>query len=309
MPPWCILFCLGSLSINTGASLLLATHRSSAASVHLRRIPTAVMSSPSLKGGDVRVEVISDFACPWCYVGKARLTAAIKAFERSSSDNPDGKPRSSGGSSKVHVSYRPYMIDARTQPDGEDYLAYCERRWGGDGWTTSMKRSSRKDGCEFAKWDTWPNSLRAHRLQKFAENAGKGDQVNSLVFQTIYERGGNASDLETLVSLAEEAGLSPADTRTFLSSREGEDDVLREDHKAKAELDVRGVPYFVVRGTEEQEGSGSATSPAARGATAAAASAGNAAGTGGKGQPEIILRGAVGPDDLLRAFTSAASRR
>lgn len=39
-------------------------------------------------------------------------------------------------------------------------------------------RSSRKDGCTFAKWETWPNSLLAHRLQKFAEAAGKGDQVH-----------------------------------------------------------------------------------------------------------------------------------
>ena len=38
-------------------------------------------------------------------------------------------------------------------------------------------RSARKDGCEFAKWVTWPNSLLAHRLQMFAESVGKGDQV------------------------------------------------------------------------------------------------------------------------------------
>lgn len=67
-------------------------------------------------------------------MGKARLNAAVKAFEsRSSPDDTAGAP-------KVHVSFRPYMIDVRTQPNGEDYLAYNERRWGGDGWTASMKR-------------------------------------------------------------------------------------------------------------------------------------------------------------------------
>lgn len=133
-------------------------------------------------------------------------------------------------------------------------------------------------------------------------------QVNSLVFQTIYERGGNASDLETLVSLAEEAGLAPAEARAFLSSREGEDDVLREDHMAKTELDVRGVPYFVVSGTGGGEEEGRATSAAA-GPAAPAATAGNVVGKGGNGgHSEIILRGAVGPDDLLRAFNSASRR-
>ena len=69
-----------------------------------------------------------------CYVGKARLRAAVQAFESpSNSDDTAGAP-------KVHVSFSPYMIDVRTQPNGEDYQAYTERRWGGDGWTASMKR-------------------------------------------------------------------------------------------------------------------------------------------------------------------------
>lgn len=73
---------------------------------------------------------------------KARLNAAVKAFERPS--NPDDTARVP----KVHVSFSPYMIDIRTQPNGEDYLAYTESRWGGDGWTASMKR------CPFFVFDS-----------------------------------------------------------------------------------------------------------------------------------------------------------
>lgn len=73
-----------------------------------------------------------------CYVGKARLNAAVQAFERPS-QNPDDTARVP----EVHVSFSPYMIDIGTQPDGEDYLAYNKRRWGGDGWTASMKRYNR----------------------------------------------------------------------------------------------------------------------------------------------------------------------
>ena len=63
-----------------------------------------------------------------CYVGKARLNSAVEALKR---DNPDAR---------VRVSFTPYMIDPQTQPNGEDYLAYNRRRWGGDGWTASLKR-------------------------------------------------------------------------------------------------------------------------------------------------------------------------
>lgn len=120
-------------------------------------------------------------------------------------------------------------------------------------------------------------------------------QVNSLVFQTIYERGDNASDLETLVSLAEEAGLSPADARAYLHSREGEEDVLTNDRRAKTELNVRGVPYFVVRAAGPGQGeSGSAS---------ASSAASGGGGGGGKGRPaDVVLKGAVGTDELMRAF-------
>ena len=63
-----------------------------------------------------------------CYVGKARLNSAVEALKRA---DPNAK---------VSVSFTPYMIDPQTQPNGEDYLAYNERRWGGDGWTASLKR-------------------------------------------------------------------------------------------------------------------------------------------------------------------------
>ncbi|CAM9525188.1 unnamed protein product [Ectocarpus sp. 12 AP-2014] len=281
---WCALHnlcCIGFL-LNECVGLVLFPSRAT-----LRLRMSAAASSSVGDADNVHVQVVSDFACPWCYVGKARLGAAIEAFERSSTS--DGK-----GRARVQVSFSPYMIDPRTQPGGEEYLAYNKRRWGGDGWTASLKRSSKKDGCDFAKWETWPNSLLAHRLQKFADSAGKGDQqVNSLVFQTIYERGGNASDLETLVSLAAEAGLSPAEASAYLSSREGEEDVLRDDHMAKTELGVTGVPCFFVRGTGGRE-SGSRTSDDAVGGGSA----------GGAGQSKTVLNGAVAPDKLLRAFES-----
>lgn len=115
-------------------------------------------------------------------------------------------------------------------------------------------------------------------------------QVSSLVFQTIYERGGNASDIETLVSLAAEAGLSSADARAFLSSREGEQEVLREDNRAKTELGVRGVPFFVVRrAPRRDDGEG-------------------AAGVAADDEPKVVLNGAVAPGELLRAFDSVSRR-
>lgn len=64
----------------------------------------------------------------------------------------------------VEVQWHAYIIDPRTNPAGEEYLAYNRRRWGGDGWTQDLRRSGRPDGATFADWRWWPASLHAHRL-------------------------------------------------------------------------------------------------------------------------------------------------
>ncbi|EKX51932.1 hypothetical protein GUITHDRAFT_102543 [Guillardia theta CCMP2712] len=71
-------------------------------------------------------DVYSDLACPWCYVGKDNLDAAIANF------------RKSGGTENIEVHWKPFMIDPATAKEGEEYMAYNRRRWGSDGWTYSL---------------------------------------------------------------------------------------------------------------------------------------------------------------------------
>ena len=78
---------------------------------------------------------------------------------------------------KVIVHYHPFMIDPATEPDGEAYMAYNQRRWGSDGWTNSMKRMGKKEGAPYANWQTWPNTTHCSRLLMHAEKHGLGDEV------------------------------------------------------------------------------------------------------------------------------------
>ena len=63
---------------------------------------------------------------------------------------------------KIVVRYHPFQIDPATHADGEEYSAYCKRRWGGDGWTRSMRQMGKREGADYAKWVTWPNSAHCH---------------------------------------------------------------------------------------------------------------------------------------------------
>ena len=105
------------------------------------------------------------------------------------------------------LTFRPFQIDPATQYDGEEYAAYCRRRWGGDGWTRSLREAGKRDGVQFASWRTWPNTLHANRLVMLAGRHGLGAQVKSVLMRMCYEDGENVSLRSTCVRAAEEVGV------------------------------------------------------------------------------------------------------
>lgn len=181
------------------------------------------------------VDVWSDVACPWCYVGKARLDAAIAAVE--------ARP-GIGRGVKVEVKWHAYLIDRATHPHGEDYLAYNERRWGSDGWTGALRRSGARNGLKFADWRWWPNTMHAHRFLHLASLHGLGSPAKQRLLELTYEEGGNVSDVGVLVREAEAMGLPNA--REYLSSQQGQQEVLEDDAYGKKKLKISGVPYFII---------------------------------------------------------------
>ncbi|GAB4821845.1 hypothetical protein N2152v2_008891 [Parachlorella kessleri] len=126
----------------------------------------------------------------------------------------------------------------------EEYLAYNRRRWGGDGWTNDLRRSGAPDGATFKDWQWWPNTLHAHRLVALAKKHGKGHEANAMLFQKSYEEGQNISRLDTLVDVGEQLGL-PGVT-AYLSGQEGLDEVRQDDAFGKRELNISGVPFFII---------------------------------------------------------------
>ncbi|EGB05970.1 hypothetical protein AURANDRAFT_15199, partial [Aureococcus anophagefferens] len=168
---------------------------------------------------------------PWCWVGKKNLDLALQRLPATASSE---------------VCWHPFMIDPNTQPSGEDYKAYNRRRWGGDGWTRSLRAKGRAVGAPFANWQTWPHTMRAHQLMMFAPHE-KEHELKERLFEAVYERGENISDLETLCRIAGDAGLDTAGFRAVADTRAARDGVNRECAQASAR-GVQGVPFFIVHG-------------------------------------------------------------
>jgi predicted DsbA family dithiol-disulfide isomerase len=203
------------------------------------------------------IDVISDFACPWCYVGFMRLENAIDKFK----DMKDVKEKNLD----VEVRWHPYMIDMRTEPNGEPYMDYNHRRWGSDGWVAGMKKTARLDGCKFENWGNqnpdsmWANTLDAHRLMHFVRKKHGWSKIHSfkkLIFQCYYEKGWNISDMDVLIEVGVLGGLDKQELEQYFNSDAGTPEVMEEDERAKHETHVSAVPYFTVRGLPAKPFSG-----------------------------------------------------
>jgi len=141
------------------------------------------------------------------------------------------------------------MIDPRTDKAGEKKEAYCRRRWGGSGWAP-----------EFRQWDWWPNTLNAHRLCVYLDDLDaartdlsereKDQRALALVkkfYELTYDSGANISTPAGAARALEELGFAKAsDAVQWLERGGGRDKVVAGDTYAKTEMDINGVPHFVV---------------------------------------------------------------
>jgi predicted DsbA family dithiol-disulfide isomerase len=183
----------------------------------------------------VHVEIWSDIACPWCYVGKRRFEAALAAFEhredvrvtwRSFELDP-GAPPERGGERAGHLAAK-YGMSREQAVAMQDQLAAVAA---GDG--LDMRFDLVRDGSTFD----------AHRLVHLAEAHGRQDAMKERLMRAHFTEGELVSDHDVLVRLADEVGVPGA--REMLAG-DGFADTVRDDERTAAALEIHAVPFFVV---------------------------------------------------------------
>lgn len=175
-------------------------------------------------------------SAPWCFIGKRRLEKAIAEA---------GLP--------VEIHWRPYQLDPTIPPEGKDRRAYMEAKFGsGDRIRQMHERVAAmgaEDGIAFAfdRIKVSPNTLDAHRLVRWAQEAGVQDTVVEALFNAYFIEGRNVGDHAVLGDIAASAGLDRDQVMKRLASDEDRDAVRVEiDHAQR--IGVTGVPTFILAG-------------------------------------------------------------
>lgn len=187
---------------------------------------------------NITVDVISDVICPWCYIGKRRLEAAIRQLTGHT----------------VRVRWHPYQLNPTMPAEGMDRRAYRTRKFGT--WEKSLELDAQVrdtaavEGLAFAldKIARTPNTFDAHRLLWLADELGVQDGVMEALFKAYFVDAKNIGERAVLLDAAAAGGLARERADAMLHSDEGVDEVRVEEAKARAK-GVDGVPFFIVNNT------------------------------------------------------------
>ena len=196
----------------------------------------------------MRIDIVADVICPWCFVGKRRLERALAL-------RPD---------LTVTLSWRAFELNPDMPSEGISREAYLAAKFGGYGMAerlyANIRAAGRDVGIDFAfeRIRRTPNTLRAHRLIRLAANSGRADGVVEALFCAYFVEGLDIGDIETLAAIAARAGLDRAEARRYLASEAGTAEVRADEQRARR-LGIHAVPCFVfergyaISGAQEPE--------------------------------------------------------
>ena len=186
----------------------------------------------------MKIDFVSDIACPWCAVG---LNALEMALERIGADIA------------VELHFQPFELNPQMSPEGEDAVAYLSAKYGISAEQIALNQAAIRErgaavGFSFgARGRVW-NTFDAHRLLHWAGVEGPEGAQRSLkhaLLQAYHGHGRNPSNAEVLLEAARAAGLDEARAREVLGSDEFSDEV-RQAESFWQQAGIRSVPSVVV---------------------------------------------------------------
>lgn len=183
----------------------------------------------------MKIDIYSDIACPWCYIGKARFERALAEFE---------------GRGDVDVVFRPYQLDPTAPAKAVPMYDYLAARFGPNARAMAQRVIDQARGEGLAmdyERGLTVNTLAAHRLLRLAERERGAAVQRALaerLFRAHFAEGKDVGDAATLADLAAEEGMDRERVRAYLASSEGEREV-RQEIDAARRLGITAVPTFV----------------------------------------------------------------
>lgn len=184
----------------------------------------------------IKIDVVSDVVCPWCYIGKRRLEKAMEELK---------------GEFEFEVSYLPFELHPNMPKEGRNQKEYLTEKFGGEErylqLTHNVTAVAAEEGLHFdySRQQNSPNTRNAHRLIWLAKQEDVQAEVKEALLNAYFEKGVDLTKNKNLLDVVESAGLNRDKATTLLSSDEGlvEVEYLEQ---LNVQRGVSGVPFYIV---------------------------------------------------------------
>ncbi|MDA1238736.1 MAG: DsbA family oxidoreductase [Proteobacteria bacterium] len=186
----------------------------------------------------IKLDILSDPICPWCYIGKTYLDRALQL-------------------NKNHnflIEWHPYQLNPEMAPSGIDRREYLEAKFGGKDRAIQVylkiSEAAKEAGLilDFSLIKRTPNTQNAHRLIHWAGLQGVQEQAVSELFKAYFEQGLDIGNTSNLIMIASSIGLNENKTRELFGSDTDIKNILDRDKNSRMR-GVTGVPTFIVANT------------------------------------------------------------
>lgn len=182
----------------------------------------------------MRIDLVFDTICPWCYIGKRR-------FERAMSLRPHVR---------ADIRWRPFLLNPDMPPEGVDRGAYLDHKFGSQHRVQrvmgAVAAAGLAEGIEFRldRIGRTPSTVDSHRLIRFADDSGAQAVVVEALCRAYFIDGRDIGDIETLTEIGVAAGLEQARLRAYLDS-DADVAAIHSENARAHRLGVNGVPCFI----------------------------------------------------------------
>jgi predicted DsbA family dithiol-disulfide isomerase len=182
----------------------------------------------------LKIDVVSDVVCPWCYIGKKRIESALAMV-------PDVP---------VEVQWRPFFLNPWVPREGMSREDYLTTKFGSvdayKGIAQRVVAAASEEGLSYhpERVQRQPNTIDCHRLIHWAEAKGKAAEMKQRLMELYFRDGGDLTDSEVLVQAAADCGLDADDVRKRLATDE-DVALISGDAQEASDKGISGVPTFV----------------------------------------------------------------
>lgn len=184
----------------------------------------------------MKIEIWSDYACPFCYIGKRRLEKALENFPKHE---------------QVSLEFKSFQLDPNAPfYNGQDYYESLAQKFGSIERAIEMTKNVEQFAAsvnldlQFANVKS-TNTYRAHRLAKYALAHHKNITIAEKLFHAHFIDGKDIGHIDTLVQIAKDAGLDKATARAILEDDSAYANEVDVDLSEAQQFNITGVPFFV----------------------------------------------------------------